>query len=58
MYRNLYYIDRGDEMETLKWLLSASLMIAFMFLGLKVDPKKDNQDGEKSQNSALVRILG
>lgn len=45
-------------MDTLKWLLNASLLIAFMFLGLKAQPKKDNPDADKSQNSVIMRILG
>ncbi|MCF6221807.1 MAG: hypothetical protein L3J65_11910 [Robiginitomaculum sp.] len=45
-------------MDTLKWLLNASLLIAFMFLGLKAEDKKNHKDGEKSQKSVMMRIIG
>ena len=45
-------------MDALKWLLNASLLIAFMFLGLKAEDKKDNSNGEKSQNSVIMRLIG
>lgn len=45
-------------MDVLKWLLKVSIMIAFMFLGLKAQPKHDNSDNNKRDKSALIRILG
>ncbi len=45
-------------MDTLKWLLKASLLIAFMFLGLKAKPKQDKSDEEKPSNSVILRMIG
>jgi len=45
-------------MDALKWLLNASLLIALMFLGMKAQPQEDDGDGEKSQKSVLIRLLG
>jgi len=45
-------------MEVLKWLLNASLMIAFMFLGMKAQPQKDDTDNQKPTNSVIVRLIG
>jgi len=45
-------------MDVLKWLLNASLLIAFMFLGMQAQPQEDDGDGKKSQKSVLTRLLG
>ena len=45
-------------MNALKWLLNASLMIAFMFLGMKAEPQKDDPDNKKESKSIIVRLIG
>jgi hypothetical protein len=45
-------------MDALKWLLNASLLIAFMFLGMKAQPQEEETDNSKPQKSVIVRLLG
>lgn len=40
-------------MDALKWLVTVSLMLAFMFLGIKQSPKHDKQ---KDKNSVGVSV--
>jgi len=46
-------------METfIKWLLNVVLLLAFMFLGLKVQPKPDDADDKKPEKPVILRVLG
>jgi len=42
----------------IKWLLSVTLLLAFMFLGLKTQPKSDDSEDEKPKKPVILRILG
>jgi len=45
-------------METfIKWLLNMTLLLAFMFLGLKAQPKPNDADDEKPKKPVILRIL-
>ncbi len=44
-------------MSKIKWLLSALLMIAFVFLGLKVTPKKHKTPEPKQTLQIIARLL-
>jgi len=45
-------------METfIKWLLNVTLLLAFMFLGLKSQPKPNDAEDEKPKKPVILRIL-
>ncbi|MBL4854571.1 hypothetical protein JYT93_00985 [bacterium AH-315-J19] len=41
----------------IKWLLNVTLLLAFMFLGLKAQPKPDDAEDKKPKKPAILRIL-
>ncbi len=42
----------------IKWLLSVTLLLAFIFLGLKTQPKSDDPEENKPKKPVILRILG
>ncbi len=42
----------------IKWLLNISLLLAFIFLGLKTQPKPDDAENDKPKKPVILRILG
>jgi len=47
---------KGHDMDMLKWLLKASLLVAMMFLGLKAEPSKSNND-KKNAVTSIFKLL-
>ena len=44
-------------MDYLKWLLNASLMLAFIFLGLKSAPQSDDSKEDGKNKQAIARLF-